>query len=173
MNGIRMSVAARLAATAMTACLLGTAGTLAAAAAPPTAVAADKAGAWGDTKKWGDGLTITVSKPQKFTPSPYAVGHEAKNQAVKWRITVHNGSEEPFQGVLMTVNVKSGADGENCAQIFDGDKIGTGIEGTVSPGSSGTAVFGFDVPRGQLNKVDLEVRPNLDDHGEHWVGKVT
>ncbi|MEU1117162.1 MULTISPECIES: hypothetical protein [unclassified Streptomyces] len=171
MNGTRTSVTARLAAATMTACLLGTGTTLVTAAAPATA-AVTRAETWGDTKKWGDGLTVTVSKPQQFTPSSYSIGHETKNQAVKWHIKVHNGTKEPFQGVLMTVNVKSGADGEKCTQIFDGDKIGGGIEGTVSPGATGTADFGFDVPRDQLKKVDLEVRPGFDLDGKHWVGEV-
>ncbi|MFF1378891.1 hypothetical protein [Streptomyces sp. NPDC058308] len=170
MNGIRRSAASRLPAAALTACLLGTGGSLAAAAPPPPSAVAE-AGAWGDTKKWGDGLAVTVSKPVKFTPASFAVGHESKNQAVKWRIKVHNGTDEPFNGALMSVYVKSGDDGEGCSQIYDG-KLGNGIEGSVSPGSSGTAEFAFDVPPGHLNKVDLEVRPQVDLDGRHWVGEV-
>lgn len=166
MNGIRTTAVARsLAATAMTACLLGTSAGVAMAAASP---AADSD--WGQTKKW-DGLTVTVSKPTKFTPHQYAIGHEAGHQAVKWRIKVHNGTDEAFQGVLMTVNAKSGNDGDSCEQIFDGD-LGSGISGSVSPGSSGAAEFAFDIPKNQLNKVDLEVQPNFLDDSRHWVGPV-
>jgi hypothetical protein len=144
-----------------------------AVAAPSRPPAADKPGAWGDTKKWDGGLTVTVSKPTKFTPSASAAGHETKNQAVKWRIKVHNGTEETFNGALMTINAKSGEDGETCPQIIDIEKnLGIGIEGSVSPGANGTAEFGFDIPRAQLNKVDLEVRPEIFQDGQHWVGKV-
>ena len=122
--------------------------------------------------KWDDGLAVTASKPVTFVPSDYAFGHETGNQGVKWRITVHNGTDEPFQASLISVYVKSGADGQSCEQIFDTD-VGSGIAGSVSPGSSGTAEFAFDVPRDQLGKVDLEVRPSFDHDGLHWVGAVT
>ncbi|MGW5863609.1 hypothetical protein ACWFRJ_15715 [Streptomyces sp. NPDC055239] len=166
MNGIRTTAVARLSlAAAMTACLLG--GTVSVVAAAPSADVD-----WGDTKKWDSGLDVTVSKPVKFTPSAYAAGHENGHQAVKWRIKVHNGTDEAFQGALMTVYVKSGSDGDTCEQVFDGS-LGAGIAGSVSPGSSGAAEFAFDVPRGHLKKVDLEVRPDfLDDAGQHWVGEV-
>ncbi|NBE55246.1 DUF4352 domain-containing protein [Streptomyces boluensis] len=168
MRWIRATVAARLpVAAAMTACLLGvSAGTVTAAAAPAKDVAA-----WGETLEWDDGLAVTASQPVRFTPSDTSIGHDPGNQAVKWKIKVHNGTDEPFKAILMTVNVKSGADGETCEQIFDG-KLGGGITGTVSPGSSGTAEFAFDVPSDQLNTVDLEVTPGLDYDGMHWVGAV-
>lgn len=172
MNGIRATAVARLTVAAMTACLLG-AGSSVAAAAPSQSPPAEKAGSWGDTKKWDDGLTVTVSKPAKFTPSASAAGHETKNQAVKWRIKVHNGTDEAFDGALMTINVKSGEDGETCPRIIDIEKnLDIGIEGSVSPGANGTADFGFDIPRAHLNKVDLEVRPLIDQDGRHWVGPV-
>ncbi|NEB79444.1 DUF4352 domain-containing protein [Streptomyces sp. SID14478] len=167
MNGIRTTAVVRLAAAAaMSACLLGTSVGVATAAGSPSADTD-----WGDTKKWGGGLEVTVSQPVKFTPSAYSIGHEAGNQAVKWRIKVHNGTDEAFQGALMTVYAKSGNDGDTCEQIFDGD-LGAGITGSVSPGSSGAAEFAFDVPRNQLSKVDLEVRPLIFHDGKHWVGDV-
>ncbi|MGW7079863.1 DUF4352 domain-containing protein [Streptomyces sp. NPDC054866] len=142
------------------------------AAAAPSLPVAEEAGKWGDTKKWDD-LAVTTSKPTKFTPSSTAAGHETKNQAVKWRIKVQNNTDETFEPALMTVHVKSGEDGESCTQIFDVEKkISLGIQGSVSPGSSGTAEWGFDIPRDQLNKVDLEVRPYFDEDGKHWVGEV-
>ncbi|MGW6268929.1 hypothetical protein [Streptomyces sp. NPDC055060] len=170
MNGIRTSAVARLSVAAITACFLG-AGSSLAVAAPLLSPAAEKAGDWEDTKKWDGGLTVTVSKPTTFTPGAYSIGHESGNQAVKWRIKVHNGTDEAFQGALMSVYVKSGSDGDTCEQIFDGD-LGAGIAGSVSPGSSGAAYFAFDVPQKQLNKIDLEVRPDFDRDGKHWVGQV-
>ncbi|MEV5612507.1 hypothetical protein [Streptomyces sp. NPDC052225] len=164
MNGTRVTAAARLSAVAvMSAGLLATGAGLSAAS--------DEPGAWGDTMRWKDGLSATVSKPAKFTPTAYAVGHEAGHQGVKWRIKVHNGTDEPFQASLMSVYVKAGDDGDSCEEIFDGT-LGSGISGSVSPGSSGTAEFAFDVPRGGLGKVDLEVVPGFDYAGLHWVGKV-
>ncbi|MFH8487534.1 hypothetical protein [Streptomyces longisporoflavus] len=172
MNGIRTSAVARLSVAAMTACLLG-AGSSAAVAAPSLPPTADEAGSWGDTKKWDDGLTVTTWKPTKFTPSNTAAGHEAENQAVKWRIKVHNGTDEPFDAVLMSVYVKSGEDGESCPRIFDSaKKLDFGIEGSVSPDANAAAEFAFDIPRGQLHKVDLEVVLGLDHDGQHWEGKV-
>ncbi|MFE1955548.1 hypothetical protein ACFW9D_34345 [Streptomyces sp. NPDC059524] len=168
MNGIRVSATARLLiAAAMTACLLASSAGVAVAAASPSA----STDAWGKTKKWSGGLSVTVSKPVKFTPSPYSIGHTTGNRAVKWRITVHNGSDEAFQGALMTVNVKAGPDGDVCTQIFDGD-LGGGITGSVSPGSNGTADFAFDIPRNKLKKVDVEVVPEFLKDGKHWVGSV-
>ncbi|WP_372344467.1 hypothetical protein [Streptomyces sp. KL116D] len=171
MNGIRVTAAVRVSAAAvMTVCLLGAgAGVTVAAPSPSPSPSTDTD--WGDTKKWDGGLEVTVSKPVKFTPSPYSIGHETGNQGVKWRIKVHNGTDEAFQGALMTVYAKSGSDGDTCEQIFDGN-LGAGIAGSVSPGSSGTAEFAFDVPRAQLTKVDLEVRPDFLGDGKHWVGEV-
>ncbi|RAJ70581.1 hypothetical protein K377_07920 [Streptomyces sp. PsTaAH-137] len=167
MNGTRTTVMARLSvAVAMTACLLSSGAGAVVAAATPSADTD-----WGDTKKWDGGLEVTVSQPVKFTPSAYSIGHESGNQGVKWRIKVHNGTDEAFQGALMTVYVKAGSDGHTCEQIFDGN-LGAGITGSVSPGASGSAEFAFDVPRGQLSKVDLEVQPDFLGDGKHWVGEV-
>ncbi len=118
--------------------------------------------------KWDDGLTVTVFPPEEFTSSYPQEGA----QAVKWRITITNGSDDPYRGSL-TVNVKAGDEGVQCEQIFDSaNHVGGGIDGSISPGSSGTAEFGFDVPRAQLAKVDLEVSPSWSHEGLHWVGPV-
>ncbi|MCX3060149.1 DUF4352 domain-containing protein [Streptomyces beihaiensis] len=126
---------------------------------------------WGQAHRYKDGLTVTVDKPRKFEPTQFAVGHTVGNQAVKWRITVKNGTKKTFDATLVMVNVKAGKDGDQAEQVFD-DPINGMYEGTVTPGRSVSAEFAFDIPKGHLGQVDVEVQPGFQYGGAHWEGSV-
>ncbi|OAR26937.1 hypothetical protein A8W25_01195 [Streptomyces sp. ERV7] len=129
------------------------------------------AGTWGETQTYSDGLAIIVGKPLLFQPTSTAASHTPPNQGVKWRITVTNGTRETFTVALVTVYVKPGTDGEQAEEVFDSaGNLGTHLTGTVLPGASATAVYGFDVPQANLGKIDLEVTPDFTHNSSHWVG---
>lgn len=147
--------------------------TTAAAKAPakPAAPAKKATAAYGDTYTYTDGLAITVSKVGKYTPSQYAAGTHPGDEAVVLTVKVTNGEKKPFDTSLVGVNVKAGADGAAAEQIFD-DTSGIGFSGTIVPGATATARFGFDIPKGAAGKLDIEVAPDsgLAYASWHWVG---
>jgi hypothetical protein len=96
--------------------------------------------AFGDTMTWDDGVALTVSAPEPYTPSPIAVGSTLANNVV-FTMTITNNSTENLQPVPFPT-LTSG--GQEASQIFDlgadleGDADDVGIPPTaiVPPGGS-------------------------------------
>lgn len=153
------------------------AGTTTTAKAPgkPAAPAKKKpaTAAYGDTYTYTDGLAITVSHVAKYTPSQYAAGTHPGDEAVVLTVKITNGTKKPFDTTLVGVNVKAGADGAATEKIYD-DTSGIGFSGTIVPGSTATARFGFDIPKGAAGKLDIEVQPDsgLEYDSWHWIGSM-
>lgn len=72
---------------------------------------------FGDTHTWDDGLAITISEPEEFTPSEYAAGAEAGGTPLLFDVTVKNGTEEPVDA--LNVNLQSSSGGAVDEGIFD------------------------------------------------------
>lgn len=151
------------------------AGTTTTAKAPGKPAASTKkkpaTAAYGDTYTYTDGLAITVSHVAKYTPSQYAAGTHPGDEAVVLTVKITNGTKKPFDTALVGVNVKAGADGAATENIYD-DTSGTGFSGTIVPGSTATAKFGYDIPKGAAGKLDIEVQPDsgLEYDSWHWIG---
>ncbi|MFE4637574.1 hypothetical protein ACFRJ1_29935 [Streptomyces sp. NPDC056773] len=155
---------------------LGLAGALALGSAAPSAGiprdTAPPSRTWGQTQTYSDGLGVTVAQPTPFTPSGTAAGHREGHQAVAWKITLRNGTPEPFKAALVSVYAKYGTAGEQAEAVFDSaNGVGSSFEGSISPGRSATVTYVFDIPRNGTGTLDLEVVPNVFDYeGTHWSG---
>lgn len=127
---------------------------------------------WGQTRTYEDGLAVTVARPSAFTPSDTSAGHREENRAVAWKITLKNGTPENFKTGLVSVYAKYGTAGEQAEQVFDSAQgVGSGFEGSVSPGRTATVTYVFDIPPAGTGSLDLEVVPNgFDYEGTHWTG---
>lgn len=128
--------------------------------------------AYGDTYTYTDGLAVTVSKVKAYTPSEWAAGTHHGDTAVILTVKITNGTKKAFDTSLIEVDAKAGAEGAATDDIFD-DGVGDGFTGTIVPGSTATAKFAYDIPKGASGKLDVEVQPDagLDYNTWHWVGQ--
>ena len=98
---------------------------------------------FGDTLEYDDGLTVTVSAPQPFTPSDSAhVDGPAPAAFVAFDVTVGNGTATDYDPIGLFVTLQSGSTEE--AQVFDTEQ---GLEGapytTLLPGREVSFRIGF------------------------------
>jgi hypothetical protein len=95
---------------------------------------------FGDTMTWDDGVALTVSAPEAYTPSAFAVGSTLASNVV-FTMTITNNSTENLQPVPFPT-LTSG--GQEASQIFDvgedlegnGDDVGIPPTAIVPPGGS-------------------------------------
>jgi hypothetical protein len=101
----------------------------------------------GQRVTFDDGLAVEVTAPEPYKPGRYAAGHDG-DRAVRFDITVVNGSEEPYDAVMTVVNATHG--GRQVSRIFDSANGGSeNPAGTVLPGKSTT----FSSSRRQIRRV--------------------
>jgi Domain of unknown function (DUF4352) len=113
--------------------------------------------------QWNDKLAASVLSVQRFTPSDTAAGTHPGQVGVKVTVKITNNSGKQFDLSLVEVKVKSGDNGTQADSIFDSaNNLGLGFEGSVAPGHSATATYGFSVPPGDLGKIDVDVTPGFD-----------
>ena len=119
----------------------------------------DNIARFGETLKRGDGLEVTVSPPESFTPGRYSAGGEGSPEHVRLEVTLKNGTDEAFDPSMLYATVTSGgAEGE---EIFDDGLDGAPMT-TVLPGKSVTYPVGFGVK----DSSDVLMEIELD-----WVGE--
>ncbi|GAA4373342.1 hypothetical protein [Agromyces bauzanensis] len=129
--------------------------------APEAPVAGDLA--FGETTTWGDGVALTVSAPEPYTPSDVAVGATRANHVV-FTLTITNNSAEDLQPLPLP-SLSSGD--QEVSQIFDigsdvlgaGDDVGFPPTAVVEPGGSVSwrAAWSLDDP----SALTLQVAPGF------------
>jgi hypothetical protein len=99
--------------------------------------------AFGEAYRYEDGLTLTISGPEEFTPSPKAkTGGEGN--FVKFTLQVDNGTAKKFKPASVTVTVTSG--GGQAGDVLDKKQGMTLAPGKpVKPGGQISWVQGFGV----------------------------
>ncbi len=119
----------------------------------------DEPAAFGSTRTYPDGLTITVSKGTSFRPSQYAAGADTFKAHVKYTITVVNGTGKVFDPSMFTASVQSAnVEGD---QVYDSAaQIGGGPETKLLKGREAKFTIGFGVS--DLKDVVLEVSPSFE-----------
>lgn len=119
--------------------------------------------AFGETMTWEDGVALTVSAPEPYTPSEFAVGATGANHVV-FTLTLTNGSTEDLQPLPLPT-LSSGD--QEVSQIVDlgsdvfgpGDDVGIPPTATIEPGGSVSwrAAWSVDDP----SSLTLQVAPHL------------
>ena len=92
--------------------------------------------AFGETQAWNDGVSMSVSEPEPFTPSDVAGGaDQAENLA--FTLTITNDSSENVQPVVLSA---LDSDGIDATRIFDiaaqGGQVGIPPTTAIPPGGS-------------------------------------
>lgn len=129
---------------------------------PPDAP--DAAGlAFGETMTWDDGVALTVSAPEPYTPSDFAVGATRASHVVV-TLTITNDSTEDLQPLPLP-SLSSGD--QEVSRIFDlgsdltspADDVGIPPTATIEPGGSVSwrAAWSLDDP----SSLTLQVAPSF------------
>ena len=92
--------------------------------------------AFGETMEWDDGVSMTVSEPEPFTPSDLAAGADQAVDLV-FTLTITNDSSENVQPVVVST---LSSDGTEATRIFDigadGGQVGIPPTTAILPGES-------------------------------------
>ena len=139
-----------------------TSGTPGSSASPSAPAAASQNAKFGGTFTWSDGLAVTISAPQPYTPSDYAAGVVAGQQHIVFTITVKNGTSANVDTTLSQMTVTSG--GTAASSITDingpqGDVTGMGPQTPVLPGQTVSWKAAFSV----ANPADLTSQFSFTD----------
>ncbi|WP_402370879.1 DUF4190 domain-containing protein [Isoptericola rhizosphaerae] len=106
-----------------------------------------------ETYTYADGLAVTVTAPEEFTPGEYAVGAEGEGTPVVFEVTIENDTDEVFDPVLMYPIVASG--GSESMAVYD-DGIDMMPSSKIQPGKSLTFSVAYMVADTGDVQVDLE-----------------
>jgi hypothetical protein len=119
--------------------------------------------AFGETMTWDDGVSLTVSAPESYTPSDFAAGATHANNVV-FTLTITNNSTGDLQPLPLPT-LSSGD--QEVSQIFDigsdvfgpGDDVGFPPTATIEPGGSVSwrAAWSMDDP----SSLTLQVAPSF------------
>lgn len=108
-------------------------------------------------------LEVTVLSAKQFTPSRSAAGAQPGHLGVLVKVRITNGGTATWDASLAQVALAAGPDGEEAEKIYDTDKgIGLGFTGSIAPGKSKTAPFGFSVDVANVGDVMVEVTPDFE-----------
>jgi hypothetical protein len=92
--------------------------------------------AFGDTMVWDDGVSMTVSGPEPFSPSDLSAGADQAENLV-FTLTITNDSSENVQPIVLST---LSSDGTEATRIFDvgaeGGQVGIPPTTAVLPGES-------------------------------------
>ena len=115
---------------------------------------------FGDTMAWENGVEMTVSAPEPYTPSEAAAGADQANHIV-FTMTITNNSTENLQPLPYT-RLSSG--GQEGSQIFDatadGGQIGIPPTTVILPGQSVTWQDAWSVA--DVDALTMQTAPSFD-----------
>lgn len=91
---------------------------------------------FGETMAWDDGVTMTVSEPESFTPSEFAVGVDQSVDLV-FTLTITNGSTENVQPVVISTLSSGGTEATRIIDVgAEGGQVGIPPTTPILPGDS-------------------------------------
>lgn len=108
------------------------------ASAPPEATEPGSAQglAFGETMEWEDGVSMTVSAPEPFTPSDLAVGSDQAANLV-FTLTITNDSSENVQPIVASTLSSGGTEGTRILDVgAEGGQVGIPPTTPIPPGQS-------------------------------------
>lgn len=135
------------------------------------APAPDDAGplAFGAEQLYADGLRVTVTVPQPFTPSEHARGPTPGNIAVTVEVVVVNDTDETFRADRARV-VARDAEGRSAEKLYDSGAGLSDLSGTLLPGRQAVGSYAFELPPEHADTFDVEVRPSFSHQAAVWSG---
>ncbi|WP_407287080.1 DUF4190 domain-containing protein [Streptomyces sp. BP-8] len=137
--------------------------------AAPSDPGADRPLRFGRPRRYEDGVTITVGKPEPYRPDSVAVGHEKGDLAVRLKVTIVNGGKKPIDITSALPSVRD-ADGAPAGNIFDGNGATKPFSGTLLPGKRAVSQFSYSVSPGGAKELQLEVSPDGRHEDAIWTG---
>jgi hypothetical protein len=124
---------------------------------------------FGDTQTWDDGVSMTVSAPEPFTPSDLAAGADQADDVV-FTLTIRNDSSENVQPVVFS---RLDSDGVEATRIFDmgaeGGQVGIPPTTAVLPGESITWQEAWSVADDET--LTMETAPSFRYEDVTWTSE--
>ncbi|MEV3993656.1 DUF4190 domain-containing protein [Streptomyces sp. NPDC049837] len=125
---------------------------------------------FGEAYTFGNGLKVTVAKPQPFTPDDFVLGHAKGNKAVEVTITVVNTGKERISVETGLPNVND-ANGASTELVIDGSGRQKVITGYVLPGKKAVGKYAFSLPPDAADRVEVEFSPDAKQWEDaYWSG---
>ena len=125
--------------------------------------------AFGDTQAWDDGVSMTVSGPEPFTPSDLAAGADQAEDVV-FTLTITNDSSENVQPVVFS---RLESDGVEATRILDvgaeGGQVGIPPTTAVLPGESITWLEAWSVA--DSASLTMETAPSFTYEDVAWTNE--
>ncbi len=99
---------------------------------------------FGDTYTYDDGLSVTISQPEEFTPSETAFGGEEFDTHLQFEVTIENETGEDYNPDLSHISASSG--GQEGDAVFDSSQgLDSPPSTTLLDGQSTSYSVGFGV----------------------------
>jgi len=116
----------------------------------------DVTGAVGGEIDLGNGVKLTLSEPQHFTPGGFASNYVKGQTANLFEATVNNTGKNPLDWATVSF-ISTTTNGGACPEVLDGDNAVNGQPtGSLAPGATTTFKFGVACdtkPGAELNVV--------------------
>ena len=126
---------------------------------------------WGKRYSWANGLSVDVAAPVACTPGQYAAPPNIA-RAVKFEITITNGTSAAFETALMSVGTDAQFNGQKADMVFDssGGCDSTFDSATVLPGKTYTFHVAYAVGA-QPGEMQLVFEPTFNSEKAAFVGQ--
>lgn len=160
-SGTRGALAATVGALLLTSCSSTptTTSTPPASAATTSGTTMTHTTTFGDTITYPDGLTLTVSTPQRFTPTPDAFTTSKATVFIRVQITLTNDTKLIIQTKPLTRSMTSAGTDITTDDVYDAP-AGTWPDAPVLPGKHLTWVKAWGVP----DPTSLQLTMTLPGH---------
>jgi hypothetical protein len=138
---------------------------------PATQQAPSNIGTLGvDTFTYADGLAVSISKAEVYTPGKYAAGDDFP-VSVRLVVTVTNNSSKAFDPALFRVDASFA--GQSASQIIDlTNGIGLAPQAQVLPGKSISFPVAFSIVEG-AGELQVDATPSFSHNSSVFVGPVS
>ncbi|MET9229759.1 hypothetical protein [Lentzea sp. NPDC003310] len=126
---------------------------------------------WGKRFSWANGLSVDVAAPVACTPGQYAAPASIA-RAVKFEITITNGTTAAFETALMSVGTDAQFNGQKADMVFDssGGCDSTFDSATVLPGKTYTFHVAYSVGA-QPGEMQLVFEPTFNSEKAAFIGR--
>ncbi len=126
---------------------------------------------WGKQHTWANGLAVDVAAPVPCTPGEYA-SPPAVVRAVKFTVTITNGTSAAFETVLLSLGNDAQFNGQKAERVFDSSgSCGGGFDNTtVLPGKAYTYEVEYAVGA-QPGEMQLVFEPSFNSEKAAFVGQ--